>query len=353
MGTSAGIFIANSVTNVGGILQAFGSGAFIAINSGTVFGGTLETSGSHAAITGDGFTLIDAAITAGSFVEVASGGTGQLVDTTVISSTLLASRTLTQLLLEDATMSGGLLKAVNGGTTVISGGTITAGALVETLASGIALVHGTVQNSGGTLLASGTAGFVLIESDAVVSGGLVEVGNGLISVLSGGTANIFFAPTGSGELRIADAAGSSTVFTGAVSGFGGVNHSNHKQFIDLVNVNFASGAITVSYTSSGVSNTSGTLFVSSGGVEVAEINFVGSYTSANFHVGSGLVGVKITDPQVVNGGVVLDGVAHGSPGNGLDLPDIGIGAHTTLAYSENNTAPGLGLTEGLGCGTDN
>ena len=58
---------------------------------------------------------------------------------TVISNTLLASRTLTQLLLEDATMSGGLLKAVNGGTTVISGGTITAGALVETLASGIAL----------------------------------------------------------------------------------------------------------------------------------------------------------------------------------------------------------------------
>jgi hypothetical protein len=81
-------------------------------------------------------------------------------------------------------------------------------------------------------------------------------------------------------------------------------------------------------------------------LEVAEINFVGSYTSANFHVGSGLVGVKITDPQVVNGGVVLDGVAHASPGNGLDLPDIGIGAHTPLAYSENNTAPGLGLTEG-------
>jgi hypothetical protein len=99
-----------------------------------------------------------------------------------------------------------------------------------------------------------------------VSGGLVEVGNGLISVVSGGTANIFFTPTGSGELRIADAAGSSTVFTGAVSGFGGVNHSNHKQFIDLVNVNFASGAITFSYTSSGVGNTSGTLFVSSGGV---------------------------------------------------------------------------------------
>ena len=246
----------------------------------------------------------------------------------IVSSGSLAGRTVVQ----------------SGGMAIISGGTITAGALVETLASGIALVHGTVQNSGGTLLASGTAGFVVIESDAVVSGGLVEVGNGLISVLSGGTANIFFTPTGSGELRIADAAGSSTVFTGAVSGFGGVNHSNHKQFIDLVNVNFASGAITFSYTSSGVSNTSGTLFVSSGGVEVAEINFVGSYTSANFQVGSGLVGVKITDPQVVNGGVVLDGVAQTFPRNGIDLPDIAFGAQTTLAYAENAAGTGGTLT---------
>ena len=82
-----------------------------------------------------------------------------------------------------------------------------------------------------------------ITDGAVVNGGLLEIGNGIVDVLSGGTANVFFTPTGSGELRIADAAGSSNVFTGAVSGFGGVNHSNHKQFIDLVNVNFASGAI--------------------------------------------------------------------------------------------------------------
>jgi hypothetical protein len=201
-----------------------------------------------------------------------------------------------------------------------------------------------VQNSGGTLLASGTGGFIEIIDGAVVSGGLVEIGNGIVNVLSGGTADVFFAPTGSGELRIADAAGSSTVYTGAVSGFGGTSHSNQKQFIDLFNVHFASGAITFSYTSSG-SNDSGTLSVSSGGQEVAEINFVGSYTSANFSIGSGPGGsLKITDPQLVNGGVVLNGAAQAFPRNGLDLPNIAFGAQTTLAYAENAAGTGGILT---------
>jgi hypothetical protein len=34
------------------------------------------------------------------------------------------------------------------------------------------------------------------------------------------------------------------------------------------------------------------------------------------------------------------------PHSGLDLSDIAFGAHTTLAYSENSTAPSLGATEG-------
>jgi hypothetical protein len=78
---------------------------------------------------------------------------------------------------------------------------------------------------------------------------------------------------------------------------------------------------------------------------VAEINFVGSYTSANFQIGSGPGGhVKITDPQVVNGGVVLDRVAQAFPRDGLDLPNIAFGAQTTLAYAENAAGTGGILT---------
>jgi hypothetical protein len=45
--------------------------------------------------------------------------------------------------------------------------------------------------------------------------------------------------------------------------------------------------------------------------------------------------VAITDPPVPNGGSVE-----------LRVSDITSGAHPTLAYSENNTAPSLGVTEG-------
>ena len=57
--------------------------------------------------------------------------------------------------------------------------------------------------------------------------------------------------------------------------------------------------------------------------------------------------IRITDPGVVNGGSVNTDTAKASmPHSGLDLPDIAFGAHTTLAYSENSTAPSLGATEG-------
>ena len=69
-----------------------------------------------------------------------------------------------------------------------------------------------------------------------MSGGAVKVGNGIVEVLSGGTANVVFQSNGSGGLDIADTNANAITFTGTVSGFGGVNHTNHKQFIDLISV---------------------------------------------------------------------------------------------------------------------
>ena len=61
---------------------------------------------------------------------------------------------------------------------------------------------------------------------------------------------------------------------------------NVNQYVDLVNV--ASGAgVSFSYTSANSSNTSGTLTVSSGATVVADITFVGHYTSGNFQTTSG------------------------------------------------------------------
>ena len=72
---------------------------------------------------------------------------------------------------------------------------------------------------------------------------------------------------------------------------------------------------------------------------------IGSYTSANFSITSGVSGtVAIVDPTVVNGGSVEIGPAGTFPRHGLDLPDIAFGAQTTLAYAANATDTGGTLT---------
>ena len=223
---------------------------------------------------------------------------------------------------------------MSAGGTSIATSAIGAGGMLETSSGGTAIVSGIVLNSG-TLIASGPGSLVEIVSGAVVSGGAVKIGNGIVDVFSGGTANVAFLSTGSGGLEIADALGSTSVFTGVVSGFGGANHANHAQFVDLVGVAFNSGQIASSYTSAGGS---GALTVSSGGQVVAVVEFVGNYSAGNFHITAGVSGsVKITDPGVVNGGSVEVGNAQAFPQHGIDLPNIAFGAQTTLAYSENAT----------------
>src|SRR5262249_51606261 len=157
-------------------------------------------------------------------------------------------------------------------------------------------------------------------------------------------ANVAFLSTGSGGLVIEDTADNSSAFTGRVSGFGGVNHANHKQFIDLVSVTSA-GLITSSYVSANGANTSGTLFVSSGGTQVAAIRMVGTYSGGNFHTTAGSGGkVEIVDPVVPNGGTVAPASAQTFPRNGIDLPNIAFGAQTTLAYAQNAAGTGGTLT---------
>ena len=237
--------------------------------------------------------------------------------------------------------AGITVKVLSGAALTLSGATISAGALVETLSGGSIIVSGALADSG-TLMASGTGSLVEIDSGAVVSGGAVVVGNGLVDVLSGGSANVKFLSNGSGGLEIADSPGNVSAFTGTVSGFGGVSHSNHKQFIDLTSVDFASGQIHLSYTSA---SGSGTLSVVSGATLVAQINMIGSYTSANFSAkADGNGNVEIVDPTVPNGGSVAPGSVQTFPLNGVDLPNIAFGAQTTLAYAANAAGDGGMLT---------
>jgi hypothetical protein len=165
----------------------------------------------------------------------------------------------------------------------------------------------------------------------VVSGGGVKIGDGMVEVESGGTANVTFLSTGTGGLEIADTASDPTAFTGAVSGFGGAGHSNHTQFIDLL---FVTSDVTVSANFvSAASHTSGALMVSSGGQLVASIDLIGVYSAGNFTMTSGAGGtVEIVDPAVGGGGSVDTGsAAMVWLRNSIDPPAVAAGARTTLA----------------------
>jgi hypothetical protein len=241
-------------------------------------------------------------------------------------------------------VSGSLLEVVSASTMTLSGGTLGTGALVDAASGGTAIVSGTLAN-GGTLFAHGAGG--LIDIVGVVNGGVVQVGDGIVEIATSGAENIAFL-SGTGGLEIADTQAHTSAFSGRVSGFGGPTHSNGLQFIDLVSVTSAAG-ITSSYVSANAGNTSGTLFVSSGGHLVAAIKFVGSYSAGNFHITSGISGnVAITDSTVPNGGSADVSGARTLPQHGIDLSNIAFGAQTTLAYAANAAGTGGTLTVGDG-----
>ena len=249
----------------------------------------------------------------GTIAALGTGAFAQILETTVVNSTtkalILASGNGAQISLVDVTISGGTLKSsaggqitafngstlsgvtiaalsflidINGSILTLKSGTIGAGAIIET-SGGTAIVSGTVTN-GGTLFASAAGDLIEIASGAVVNGGVAQIGNGIVDIAGSSGESVKFLSNGSGGLQIADTVGHTSAFSGRVSGFGGSGHSNQAQFIDLVSVTSA-GAITSSYVSANAGNTSGTLFISSGGTMVAAIKMIGTYSGVtSYHL---------------------------------------------------------------------
>jgi hypothetical protein len=188
-----------------------------------------------------------------------------------------------------ALIASGTFEAVSASTLIVRGGAFYGGATIETASGGTAIVNG-FGNNFGTLYASGAGS--LIEIETIVPGGTAKIDNGTVEITTSSGEYVDFVTGGSGGLRLDDAA----AFTGTISGLGGAGHTNHAQYIDLTNVTYSSGVVSETYSGS---TTSGILKVTSGGVTVAKIAMIGSYTSANFHLaaGSGGSGTIITDPS--------------------------------------------------------
>jgi trimeric autotransporter adhesin len=311
----------------------------------TINKGTVKAVGNNAKIVmSDSDSIVGTTIAGGTLVDIVSGADVQLSGT--IGSGALIEVTGSALLnLLSVANSGTVLARDCGSKIVIAPGAVVPGGAIVAQGSGSEVeIADSAIVSGGTLLASGLGSLIEIVSGAVVSGGIAQIGNGIVEIAGSSGENVQFLSTGSGGLKIADTVGHTSAFSGRVSGFGGSGHSNHAQFTDLVSVTSA-GVITSSYVSANGVNTSGTLFISSGGTMVAAIKMVGSYSVGDFHITSGAGGtVAITDPAVPNGGSVAPGPAHNFPQGGVDLPNIAFGAQTTLAYAENAHGTGGTLT---------
>jgi hypothetical protein len=96
--------------------------------------------------------------------------------------------------------------------------------------------------------------------------------------------NVTFAAGATGELMLSDSA----AFTGSISGFTGTSDGNPatSDKLDLRDINFASE--TASYANNVLTVTDGT--------HTAQINFIGSYTLANFFFSDDNGGTLVTDP---------------------------------------------------------
>ena len=209
--------------------------------------------------------------------------------------------------------SGGTLIVESGGDAVTWN--IMAGGTKITEAGGTGGVDDT--DSGTVIVGSGgsdigttvvNGGILIVNSGGVATGtnlqgGTVEISGGSDALAAGGSGSVDFTASGGGTL-ILDGA-----FAGTISGFGGPNHTNSAQSIDLASVTWGSG-ITDSFNG-------GVLAVSSGGTVVADIKFAGSYSTANFHLFDDGGTVGITDPTASAVALFGNHIAGFAPSTGI------------------------------------
>lgn len=328
-GALAEVLFGGLVSNI-----AVNSGSeMIVFSGGTGIGATLSAGGTG--IVSAGGSDLDATVDSGGLLRVLTGGVatsdtvgsggteivsagGTAVDITIDgggSASIVRNGSLDVEV--SATNSGrladsGTIEVAASATLTLDGVTIFgAGALLETSPGGTAIVSGVV--SGGTLLANGSGSLIDITAGAVVSGGIAEVGDGIVEIAGASSENVSFTATGTGELELG---GSGSAYTGKITGFGGVSGSNTVQSIDFLAVS-SGGSISAVFVS--LSKTSGTLEITSGGSSVvAEVTLVGKYVTSDFQISAGISGsVEITDPAAtVTDGATLTLAATPSPATG-------------------------------------
>jgi hypothetical protein len=241
------------------------------------------------------------AVTNSALLEATGGGTLDIKDSVNnVGGTILASGAGSQVVLDPLTITGGILKTLNGGVieTAINSGE-------DTIVGASFSNAGTLEaNAGSTLDILGGFGNVgLLDAnggDLIVTGKLAGVGAGSSATISNGGAmefgaasnqNVTFATGANGILKL-DKAES---YTGTVTGFSGPSGPpttasttigpppGGGDSLDLADFVFGTTPPSLVFTPTGTStNPGGTLTVTDGSL-VANIVLVGQYSAAGFH----------------------------------------------------------------------
>jgi hypothetical protein len=318
--TNSGLLELNGTINdsSGGLIDAVGASAGVALHDVTVIGGTLEGTIDYFTCTLEGTINNIGSINSSTVIENtiainAAGATLEGGGAITLNSSLTSNAASAKLTNVNNTISGiGLignsgsntLTLINGLKGVIdgNGGYVfdTPGEEIQPLiidtGTNAITNNGTLEAATGTVIGelyiaspvTNSVGNLVANDGELVAAGAVNggkdtiEGTGTVEFGAASSAATTFALGSTGELILDDAAR----YTGTVSGFG----KNITQSIDLSNVQFA----TASKTYSG-----GTLTVEDTSGDVAHIKLSGTYTLASFTLSNdGNGGTLITDPPV-------------------------------------------------------
>jgi hypothetical protein len=262
--TSAGVTLAGAIT-LTKTLSVSSTGLTIAATGATLsgVGGILSLSNLATNVV-KGATASALLTTSSGFKIIGAGqlGAGQMGLSNAAGATIEANATNALI--------------INLGTNTLSNA-----GLIENISTGGLTITGAVANSGALTVTKGT----LSVGGAVSGAGTVSIsGGGTADFASSFTENVAFASTG-GVLELAQ----SQAYGGQITGFAKTNVTK----LDLLDIAFASGTTTASFSGT---TASGTLTVTDG-THTAHINLNGDYIGSVFTAATdGHGGTLVTDP---------------------------------------------------------
>ena len=279
--------LGGTVTNsAAGVIEALGSGADVQLVDATIFGGVLKTSGTNAIIE-------------------AVAGTDDVISGAINSAVIQV---------DDATLEVQGTSLVNNNTITLAGfglATLQIDNNLNLTGGGRVLLSGDGANG---IVAIGTSVTLTNVNNSIAGAGTIGQGDGLLTLKNSGTIN-------------ANAPSSLIINTGNTVTNTGLLEGTSSGGLDIQdNVN--------NFKTIGAIGAGALVTIDNQGLGGTKVSDSGKVTFA------GPTGTLWLDKPSTFTGKVADFGAH----EGIDLPGISFGAHTTLGYSENSSETGGTLT---------